>query len=168
MKVYLGKSYQSNTEIVITLNDILRKNNVAIFKYQGGKYDPEIIQKADPDYVIIIPPMFTKKELEQIEDRVEHSFYIGKGNDSEARKLPGKTYFVIPDPDFEIGDNIKLINTESCTIEVKEYDFQRTFSKVEYNPEEVIDIRKLFDEEDNNPTDDKHHMRSGSLDDFLM
>ncbi|HKL43431.1 MAG TPA: hypothetical protein VJ962_12695 [Clostridia bacterium] len=147
MKVYLGKSYQSNPDLVVATNSLLNKNKVEIVKYAGGAYDPDLIINHDPDYVLIIPPYFTQSELEEIEDRERDSFYIGKGNDSESRKLPERTFFVIPDPNFEIGDIIKIVSVAGCTIEIKEYEPRRTWTKVTPNHLAVTTINAMLDPE---------------------
>lgn len=163
MKVYLGKSYQSNPDTVVAINSYLKKNKVEIAKYEGGAYDPDLIIKHDPDFVVIIPPYFSQKELEQVEDLEENSFYMGKGNDSEGRKLPERTYFVVPDPKFEIGDTINLCKADECEIEIKEHEPRRTWSKIRYDDTKLIKLSDLISpktEEENTKKD------PGNIDDL--
>jgi hypothetical protein len=145
MKIYLGKSYQSNPDLVVAINSILKKNKVEIVKYSGGAYDPDLIVNHDPNYVLIIPPNFTQSELEEIQDREQNTFYIGKGIDSESRKLPERTFFVIPDPNFEIGDTIKIVPVAGCTIEIKEYEPRRTWSKITPDDLAVTTINAILE-----------------------
>ena len=80
-KIYISKSNACHLDDLIAVRTFLSDYNCEILEYNGGKYDPDLILTAD--LIVVVP------HREQ-EGAKENTFFVGKGQYSEANKFDDK------------------------------------------------------------------------------
>jgi hypothetical protein len=145
MKVYFSRSKAAHPDLISNIRFLLKKNGVQILEYDGGPYNEDYIKAKNPDFVIVLPPMVSKEELD-LHGLKEDQFTLGKGVDAESEKIP-HTYYIVPgDPEEEVVRNqIKVIhkddtNKHEFTRDVQEARVYWSYVTMKKEPFNLVDL----------------------------
>lgn len=135
MKIYLSKSNKTNIDIVDTIRQLLKNNNVDVMEYVSGAYSNKDLLISD--YLIIIPDITTFQQSSYTniidEEETYQSFIIGKGisNQIDDFKKKNNIYVMInintmrKYSHYEVYDKLDFIYNSKLYIKNDNYNLKK-------------------------------------------